>query len=56
MTEGIERKRMGRTVAWEQTPTVVAIATCAAVAGAEKDDLQLIAALHRRGINAVHAV
>jgi len=40
----------------EQPPAAVAIATCAAVAGVEKDDLQLIEALQRRGIKAVHAV
>jgi glutathione synthase/RimK-type ligase-like ATP-grasp enzyme len=34
----------------------VALATCAAVVGVEKDDLQVIEALHRRGIEAVHAV
>jgi hypothetical protein len=34
----------------------VAIATCAAVAGVETEDLQVIEALTRRSINAVHAV
>jgi glutathione synthase/RimK-type ligase-like ATP-grasp enzyme len=36
-------------------PTV-AIATCAAVAGVEKDDLQLMESLQKQGIEAVHAV
>jgi glutathione synthase/RimK-type ligase-like ATP-grasp enzyme len=40
----------------EQTPAPIGIATCAAVAGVETDDLQLIDALQRRGIKAVHAV
>lgn len=35
-------------------PTV-AVATCAAVVGKDEDDLQIIAALYRRGIHAVHA-
>lgn len=35
---------------------IVAIATCAAVVGKEEDDLQVIAALNRRGIHAIHAV
>jgi hypothetical protein len=34
----------------------VAIATCAAVAGVEMEDLLLIEALRRKGINAVHAI
>ncbi len=37
-------------------PPAVAIATCAAVAGVEMEDLLLIEALGRRGINAVHAI
>jgi len=37
-------------------PPAVAIATCAAVAGVEREDLQVIEALSSRGINAVHAV
>jgi hypothetical protein len=37
-------------------PAAVAIATCGAVAGVEREDLQVIEALSRRGINAVHAV
>jgi glutathione synthase/RimK-type ligase-like ATP-grasp enzyme len=39
-----------------QPSATVAIATCAEVAGVEKDDLQLIEALNRRGIQAIHAV
>lgn len=35
--------------------TQVALATCAAVAGAEKDDLRVIEALQHRGIETVHA-
>jgi glutathione synthase/RimK-type ligase-like ATP-grasp enzyme len=35
---------------------IVAIATCAEVVAAENDDLQVIEALHKRGIAAVHAV
>jgi glutathione synthase/RimK-type ligase-like ATP-grasp enzyme len=34
----------------------IAIATCAPVAGVEKDDLALIAALRRRGVDATHAI
>ena len=34
----------------------IAIATCAAVAGSERDDLTLIVALRRRGFDAAHAV
>lgn len=34
----------------------VALATCAAVVGTEKDDLQVIEALRRRGVEAIHAV
>ena len=34
----------------------VALATCAGVVGREKDDLSVIEALRRRGIEAVHAV
>lgn len=37
-------------------PAQVALATCAEVFGVEKDDLQVIDALGRRGIDAAHAV
>ncbi len=46
---------MGQLSSSASSPAAVAIATCAAVAGVEKDDLQLIEALHQRGIKAVHA-
>jgi hypothetical protein len=38
------------------TSSLVAIATCAEVAGEDNDDLHVIEALRRRGIEAVHAV
>jgi glutathione synthase/RimK-type ligase-like ATP-grasp enzyme len=47
---------MNRTDSPEPSPALVAIATCAAVAGTEQDDLQLIEALQQRGIQAVHTV
>jgi hypothetical protein len=39
----------------DRSRDAVAIATCSAVAGKEKDDLQVIRALGERGVTAVHA-
>jgi len=45
---------MNRMMNGIQAPYSVAIASCAAAVGKEVEDLQVIDALHRRGIDAVH--
>jgi glutathione synthase/RimK-type ligase-like ATP-grasp enzyme len=44
-----------RSLSLGQSSSTVAIATCATVAGVEKDDLKVIEALRKRGVEAVHA-
>ena len=46
---------MDRSLFTNQPPATVAIATCAEVAGMERDDLKVIDALRRRRVEAVHA-